>query len=147
MTRGRIFGQRTSEQAHHVRKAAYAVILDEQLRVACVAEDSGLFLPGGGLEAGEDPVQAVHREVAEECGRALVILSPLESAIQYFCTARGEPYELHASFFLARFGDMLSEPGQHELSWQAAAPQSPAFFHECHRWAVQQALHGMTGMV
>jgi hypothetical protein len=76
-----------------------------------------------------------------------VVLSALESAIQFFRTARGEPYELHASFFLARFGDVLPEPGQHELSWQAAAPQPPAFFHECHRWAVQQAVHRGTGMV
>ena len=135
----RRFGRREEDQQYTVRAAAYAVILDDQRRVACVAEESGLFLPGGGLESGEDPVGAVHREVAEECGRALEIIEPLAPAIQFFRTIRGEPYELHASFFLARFGAELNTPGQHALSWQPASPP-PAFFHECHRWAVEQAL-------
>jgi 8-oxo-dGTP diphosphatase len=123
-----------------VRPAAYAVILDEALRVACVSEDSGLFLPGGGLEAGEDPVRAIHREIAEECARSLEILSPLGSAVQFFSTPAGEFYELHASFFLGRFGPTLDRSADHELSWLPASPEPPAFFHECHRWAVEQAV-------
>jgi 8-oxo-dGTP diphosphatase len=135
-----IFGIRSDQHAYRVREAAYVVILDDVRRVACVAEESGLFLPGGGLEPGEDAVRAVHREVAEECGRALEIIAPLPSAIQFFVTLRGEPYELHASFFLGRFGDLLDAPAQHALSWLPVEPESPPFYHECHRWAVRQAL-------
>jgi 8-oxo-dGTP pyrophosphatase MutT (NUDIX family) len=134
------FGKRRPELAYRVRPAAYAIVFDDNLRVACVSEASGLFLPGGGLEVDEDPISALHREVAEECGRRFEIIAPLEPAIQFFCTTRDEPFELHASFFLGRFGQPLDRPGQHELSWQTALPDSPAFFHECHRWAVQQAL-------
>jgi 8-oxo-dGTP diphosphatase len=134
------FGERRRDLAYRVRTAAYAIIFDTELRVACVSETSGLFLPGGGIEPDEDPMAAVHREIAEECGRALEILAPLEPAIQVFCTARGEALELHASFFLARFGRQLDRPGEHQLSWQVALPEPPAFFHECHRWAIQQAL-------
>jgi 8-oxo-dGTP diphosphatase len=134
------FGKQRRELAYRVRPAAYAIVFDNNLRVACVWETSGLFLPGGGIEADEDPISAVHREVAEECGRGFEIITPLESAIQFFCTTRDEPFELHASFFLGRFGRPLNRPGQHELSWQSALPEPPAFFHECHRWAVQQAL-------
>lgn len=140
MTNVRSFGVRHDEVPYRIREAAYAVVLDEHMRVACVAEQSGLFLPGGGLEDDEDPVAAVRREVAEECARALEIIAPLDSATQFFRTASGEPYELHASFFVARFGPILGEQGQHELSWQSASPQPPRFFHECHRWAVQEAL-------
>jgi 8-oxo-dGTP diphosphatase len=135
------FGVRQRELVYRIRNAAYAIVFDDQRQVACVAEESGLFLPGGGLEADEDPISAVHREVAEECARALEIVAPLQPAIQFFCTARGEPFELRASFFLAHFGHMLGGAGQHELSWQSATPDSPPFFHECHRWAVQQALN------
>jgi 8-oxo-dGTP diphosphatase len=80
MTIVRSFGHRQRERSYQRRAAAYAVILDEKLQVACVTEESRLFLPGGGLEAGEDPMQAVHREVAEECARTLEIISPLDSA-------------------------------------------------------------------
>ena len=121
-----------------LRPAAYVVILDETRRVACVEEDSGLFLPGGGIEAGEDAEQAAHREVAEECARALEILGTLEPAVQFFRTPE-RAYELHASFFLGRFGSSLGRQAQHTLRWRPSHPE-PLFFHTCQRWAVEQAL-------
>jgi 8-oxo-dGTP diphosphatase len=135
-----LFGERAPERTYRVRDAAYAVVFDEQHRVACVTEESGLFLPGGGLEIGEDPVRAVHREVAEECGRTLEIVAPLDRAVQFFRTRRDEAIELHASFFLARFAPGLEEAGQLEVLWLPAVPHPPSFYHECHRWAVQQAV-------
>jgi len=140
MTTAQHFGHREAGRSYQRRLAAYAVILDEKLRVACVVDKLRLFLPGGGLEAGEGPRGAVQREVAEECARSLEVISPLDSAIQFFHAASGEAYELHAHFFLARFGGVLDGPAQHELRWLPVLPQPPAFFHECHRWAVQQAL-------
>ena len=141
MTRVPTFGVRQDHLAYVVRPAAYAVIIDERSRVACVAEQSGLFLPGGGIEGGEDPVRAVHREVAEECAREFEIIMRLEPAVQYFRTTKGEAYELQASFFLGRFGAALPHTGEHELSWLPVSPRLPAFYHECHEWAVRQAVH------
>jgi len=140
MTTVQTFGHREPGRSYRRRIAAYAVILDDKLQVACVVDKLRLFLPGGGLEAGEEPLGAVHREVAEECARALEVISPLDSAVQFFHAAAGEAYELHACFFLARFGNPLGGPAQHELRWLPALPQPPGFFHECHRWAVRQAL-------
>jgi len=140
MTTVQSFGHREGGRSYQRRLAAYAVILDEKLQVACVVDKLRLFLPGGGLEAGEGPLDAVQREVAEECARSLEVISPLDSAIQFFHAASGEAYELHAHFFLARFGGPLAGPAQHELRWLPASPQPPAFFHECHRWAVEQAV-------
>ena len=55
-----------------LRVAAYAVIIDEQGRVLLAHWNEGRraawTMPGGGLEAGEDPVSAVRREVREETG-------------------------------------------------------------------------------
>ena len=135
MTAPRVFGVRDAQQTYRERRAAYAVILDDNGRVACVAEESGLFLPGGGLEPGEDSLQALHREVAEECARTIEIIAPLDPAIQYFHTIRGEPYVLLADFFLARFTGELDRQAQHELSWRVVSTDPP-FYHECHRWTV-----------
>jgi len=140
MTTARTFGRRERGPSYRLRIAAYAVILDENLRVACIVDKARLFLPGGGLEAGEQPLGAVHREVAEECARALEVISPLDSAVQFFQTAAGEAYELRAHFFLARFGAPLNGTAEHELRRLPALPQPPGFFHECHGWALQQAL-------
>src|SRR5215510_11887017 len=125
----RRFGVRRADLVYRPRDAAYAVVFDDRMRVACVNEDSGLFLPGGGLEPGEDSLEAVHREVAEECARSLEILAPLDPAIQFFVApATGEAYELRASFFLGRFLGSLESAPQLDLQWHAARPDVPALF-------------------
>lgn len=55
-----------------LRVAAYAVITDDDGRVLLARWTEGRraawTMPGGGLEAGEDPEDAVRREVREETG-------------------------------------------------------------------------------
>ena len=132
-----MFGVRQPGVQYAPRSAAYAVVLDDRLRVACVQEESGRFLPGGGLEAGESDVDAIHREVMEECGRSLEIVKELGTAVQFFISPRGEPYELRAAFFLGRFGSPAPRDAEEAVEWLPAVPEPPHFFHECHRWAVR----------
>lgn len=135
-----VFGVRQPGTQYTLRHAAYAIVLDDQLRVACVQEESGRFLPGGGLESGEVDLDAVHREVMEECGRSLLDVRELATAVQFFVSPRGEPYELRATFFVGRFGPVATRAAADSVEWLAAVPQPPQFFHECHRWAVRQAV-------
>jgi 8-oxo-dGTP diphosphatase len=55
----------------HMRVGAYAIIRDSGRVLLAHWNDrggSGWTLPGGGLELGEDPLEGVVREVAEETG-------------------------------------------------------------------------------
>lgn len=141
-----VFGVQQPGVRYTLRRAAYAVILDERLRVACVQEESGRFLPGGGLEAGETDLEAVHREVLEECGRSVDVIRTLGRVVQFFVSPRGEPYQLHAAFFAGRFGPVAIPQAADAVEWWPAVPEPPAFFHACHGWAVRQAV-GRPGIV
>lgn len=50
------------------RMGAYAIIAGADGALLLVDESGELQLPGGGIDPGESPVQALHREVREETG-------------------------------------------------------------------------------
>lgn len=53
--------------AYRDRRGAYAIITGPR-GMLCVWQDGELQLPGGGIDPGESPVRALHREVMEETG-------------------------------------------------------------------------------
>ena len=68
------------------RRAAYAVIVDAAGHVAAVRARQGergvYWLPGGAIEAGESPEEAIRREVGEELGRGVQVGTNLGEAMQ-----------------------------------------------------------------
>ena len=70
--------------------------------------DEQWYFPGGGIEAGESPEEALAREVTEETGFRLVDCTPLAVVDQP--TAKGVTKECH--FFLAEVDDTRSRPGR-----------------------------------
>lgn len=134
------FGEARAGLVYVVRLAAYVVVMDADSRVACVEGRSGIFLPGGGIEAGEDAVAAVHREVREECACEVELLGELPSAIQFFSMSDGRGFELRASFFKGRFGAQTATVAEYEVQWLPTSPEVPPLFHECQAWAVTEAL-------
>jgi 8-oxo-dGTP diphosphatase len=68
------------------RPGAYAAILDRgRLLVAATPNDGEAFLlPGGGVDPGESPLRALHREVMEETGWSVAPRRRL-GAFQRYC--------------------------------------------------------------
>ena len=132
-----VFGTQIDGHTYHARRAVYAVIPDSDGRVAAVRSRGNLFLPGGGIEGGETPEQALGREVEEECAQRLHIAGKIGEALQYFYAPSDDKYfAMHAVFYAGAF--LGQTPGQAALPRVWVFPDAKAqFFHASHVWAAQ----------
>lgn len=136
-----IFGEKLAGQAYIERPGAYAVIRDAQLRIATLRLGMVFFLPGGGSEPGETPQTTLHREIIEECGRAIQIGPELGKAIEYiYAKNEGVYYQIRSTFFEAKFmgGQVNPVEDNHLLVWLSGSEAIQHLHRQSQAWAVQQ---------
>ncbi|MFJ8772226.1 NUDIX hydrolase [Streptomyces microflavus] len=101
----------------HVRTrvSAYAIAVeDERLLLTRLSDDSPVFtpglwhMPGGGIDPGEQPVEALSRELREETGRELADARLLD-ARTYAVRRNGVSWSLTALFYAVALKDGASE--------------------------------------
>ncbi|WP_344861203.1 NUDIX hydrolase [Planomonospora alba] len=109
-------GERFEHHAVHLDRAAIAVVVDEQDRVLMMWRHRFLFdrwgweLPGGLVEAGEDPMTTAVREVEEETGyrpketEHLVTYQPMAGMV-----------DSEHNLFLVRGADLVGKPTGEEV--------------------------------
>lgn len=111
-----------SSYPHRRRPGAYAILAREG-RILLTHQQSPVpefQLPGGGIDAGEQPVAALHREVFEETGWTISAPRRL-STYRRFCFM--PEYKLYAekicSIFVARPIQRLGPPSEagHSAHW------------------------------
>lgn len=135
----KVFGTLPAGIEYRLRPSVYALIPNERRQIAIVAYRGGLFLPGGGLQAGETHLEALQREIMEELGRQLNLAVRLGDAVEYL-RARSDRlfYRLHTTIYLAGLHpDDPREPDPgHKCRWMAPEKAIPALQRACHAWAV-----------
>jgi 8-oxo-dGTP diphosphatase len=132
-----VFGAQGEGHTYHMRRAVYAVIPDRDGRVAAVRSRRHLFLPGGGIESGETPEQALVREIEEECAQRLHIAGKIGEALQYFYAPSEDKYfAMHAVFYAGTFLGQRPGPAEYPVIWVLPDATAP-FFHARHVWAAQ----------
>jgi len=94
---------------------AYAVIIDDFGSVLVVRTPNGRrYLPGGRIEDGEFPEQALVREIAEECGWTAAVGTRL---CQQGQSIFGGRVALDARYWRAALGERLDVQAEHDLLW------------------------------
>jgi len=136
------FGTRPGGRASVVRPSAYAFLRNRAGRLAVVRATDRIFLPGGGLEDGESPEEAVVREALEECGLVVRVGACVSRLVQFVVTAEGLSVENRCAFFDARIehenrAAML--PG-HKTLWLGPARAAQILKHDSQMWAVRHRM-------
>jgi 8-oxo-dGTP diphosphatase len=143
-----VFGTRPDETTCVIRPSAYALVADEGGRVAVVRSRDGIFLPGGGIEAGETPEDAIQREALEECGLVLELGIAATRAVQFSYSASERTWFEKRSTFIdaavAGTDPSRLEPG-HELMWVDVETATRILSHESHARAVERWRNAESG--
>ena len=144
-----VFGSRADDCSYTIRPSAYALLIDDERRVAVVRTPEGTFLPGGGVENDETPEAAVAREALEECGFILQLGPWVVRAIQFvYSVKEATHFEKRSTFFEAEIdgNDLAHLEADHETLWLGFDTAKQLLSHDSHRWATEQwRLHTLTG--
>ena len=125
------------------RPGAYAVLeRGGQFLLTFQEEPHSEFqLPGGGIDPGEGPVQALHREVFEETGWKIAITRRIGVYRRFAFMAEYDFWaEKIAHVYLARPVRQLgppTEPGHHAI-WASGESALELLTGEGDRWALRQ---------
>ncbi|WP_299608412.1 NUDIX hydrolase [uncultured Tateyamaria sp.] len=140
----RRFGQQPDPRRKYiVRPGAYAILpLGRSLLLTFQSQPEPEFqLPGGGIDAGESPIQALHREVHEETGWKISAPRRL-GAFRRF-TYMPE-YDLWAEkvchIFVARPSLRLGDPVEqdHTVAWMPPKDAAAAVYNDGDRAFVER---------
>lgn len=73
-----------SREGYFLREASRAIVSDDMGAIALlhVTRDDYYKLPGGGIDAGENPLKALERELLEEIGCRAIVTSELGTVLE-----------------------------------------------------------------
>jgi 8-oxo-dGTP diphosphatase len=114
---------------------------DQGGRIAVVRSQDGIFLPGGGVEIGETPEEAMRREALEECGFIVLVGQWATRAVQFaYSSSERAHFEKRSTFIECAIEgpDRSRLEDDHELLWTDLRTASRILSHPSHGWAIQQ---------
>lgn len=124
------------------RPGSYAIIVDDD-RVLVIDDGRQFYLPGGGAEPGETPLETVQREVLEETGHEAAEAVTFHEARQWVVDDETDTaVNRHCTFFLVELGDRPDRllPLEEHARWAPREAAVDLMAEEASRWALSVAL-------
>jgi 8-oxo-dGTP diphosphatase len=134
------FGVPEAGTIYQTRHCVYAVMLDQHDRIAVIRTPRGHFLPGGGIEEGENAGGALSRECSEECGLSVSMKSHIGDAVQFLDIPGEGNFCLFGSFFHCEFAKGPTPPTEadHELLWLPQDDAARMMRRPFEAWAIRE---------
>lgn len=135
------FGDRDPGVKYIDRPGAYGFLFNKHQELAVIQTSWGLFLPGGGLDEGENERVGLERELFEEMGIKVQSAELVCRAAQYLFSRH---YQKHfrkiGAFYLVEVAQpiLLKMEDEHELLWMDKRQASLELSEEFQRWALEK---------
>lgn len=138
------FGKRNDKLIYRRRVGAYAVILNQDGKYLVIECSEGyLFLVGGGIEKGENPVVALKREAIEEIGFSLNIGEFIGKAEKHWVSPQYSDLSQHniGYFYACTLVDKVQTPLETEpMRWVSLETLEKKLFHEHHLYMLKKKI-------
>lgn len=137
-----VFGVKETEKNYQARYAAYAILINDEEKIALVQAPNGAyFLPGGEIEGNETKEEAIAREMLEELGVEVVLSAYLGRADEYFYSRHRDTFFYNPGYFYAtKSWKKISEPLEegNKSSWESPEKAVELLKRGSHKWAVEE---------
>jgi 8-oxo-dGTP diphosphatase len=137
------FGAPEPGHAYPDRPAAFGILVrgEEIALVEVTTPGKPLWrdLPGGGIDPGESPEEAVVREFGEETGLKVAPGETFLRADQFFINGDGDRFNVRGVFMTATLlgeDEHLKVEDDHQLIWRTPLEAIRIVRREAHAWAI-----------
>ncbi|MGT2908218.1 NUDIX hydrolase [Streptococcus dentiloxodontae] len=140
-----VFGKKVTGANYKTRYGVYAVIpnADKTKIILVQAPNGSWFLPGGEIEAGEDHMTALARELVEELGFTAQIGRYYGQADEYFYSSHRDTYFYNPAYlYEATSYQSVDKPLEdfNNLAWFSVHEAAAKLKRGSHQWAIEQWL-------
>ena len=138
-----VFGEKVVGVDYQARYGVYAVIPNpEQTEIILVQAPNGAwFLPGGEIEAGENHLAALERELLEELGFTAIIGQYYGQADEYFYSRHRDTHYYNPAYLyevtsFTQIGQPLED--FNHLAWFPIDQAIDKLKRGSHKWGIEQ---------